>query len=221
MTTLLNEEIELDIPSWVTDLSSFRRWLDQPDFPENLPIWWLRGKVWVDMSREQGFSHNQVRTAITTALWQLVADTAAGILWSEGMFLANSEIGLGGNPDAFFTSHEAMDAGRVALIEGREGGVVEVHGTPDMVLEVVSRNSIKKDTQTLFEAYWAARISEYWLVDARKGPIRFEIWRRTEEGYVAARKRDGWLKSNVFGKLFRLVASTDRSGLPTYRLESR
>jgi hypothetical protein len=157
MTTLINEEIELDIPPWVTDLNSFRRWLDQPDFPENLPIWWLRGHVWIDVSKETS-SHNLVRGAITSALWQLVEVGELGLLCGSGMFLANSAGDFGGNPVTFFTSHEAMDAGRVSLVEGREGGVVEVHGTPDMVLEVISRSSVKKDTKILFEGYWEADI---------------------------------------------------------------
>jgi Uma2 family endonuclease len=221
MTTLINDVAEVEIPSWVTDLDSFCRWLGQPNFPEKIPVWWLRGKVWVNMSREQLFSHNRVRTAITASLWELAEKNELGVLWGDGAFLVSTLGNIAGNPDALFASHESLTTGEVSLTEGTDDGFLEIHGTPEMVLEVISRSSVKKDTKVLFEGYWEAGIAEYWLVDARKPPLRFDIWRHTDEGYVAARKRDGWAKSSVFGKSFRLIASTDRSGLPTYRLESR
>jgi len=71
----------------------------------------------------------------------------------------------------------------------------------------------------LFEAYWKAGIPEYWLVDARKSPPRFDIYRHTPDGYVAARRRDGWVKSAVFGRQFRFVETKDQSGDPAYSLE--
>jgi Uma2 family endonuclease len=221
MSTVVVDDVELDIPSWVTDLHSFRRWLDDPQVPENLPIWWLRGKVWADMSREQLFSHNLVRTEITSTLYQLARDDDLGVMWGEGAFLVNMDGDIAGNPDALFASRDSIASGRVTLVEGSAEGYLEIHGSPDMVLEVVSRSSVKKDTQTLFEAYWEAQVSEYWLVDARKSPLSFDVWKHSPKGYVATRKRDGWVRSNVFGKSFRLIAATDRSGLPTYRLEVR
>jgi Uma2 family endonuclease len=173
------------------------------------------------MSREQLFSHNVVRTAITSVLWQLVVDGEVGVIWSDGAFLSNPDADIAGKPDLIFAAHESLASGRVALAEGRERGFVEITGTPDMVLEVVSRSSITKDKKDLFEAYWQAGIPEYWLVDARRNPTVFDIWKHAPSGYVAARKRDSWLKSNVFGKSFRLTEKTDKSELPTYRLEVR
>ena len=41
----------------------------------------------------------------------------------------------------------------------------------------------------------------------------------TAKGYAAARKQDGWLKSAVFGKSFRLVRGTDATGNPEFTLE--
>ena len=221
MSTVVVDSVELDIPSWVTDLNAFRRWLDDPEFPEKLPVWWLRGKVWVDMSKEQAFSHNRVRTRITSVLDQLVADEDLGVLWSDGMFLANLDADIAGNPDAIYVSHESIAKRRVTLVKGVHGGVVEVDGTPDMVLEVVSRSSVKKDTRDLFESYWQAGIPEYWLVNARTSPATFDIWRHTAKGYSAVRKKDGWVKSSVFAKSFCLVEYKDRSNLPAYRLEVR
>ena len=82
------------------------------------------------------------------------------------------------------------------------------------VLEVLSDSSVEKDIVILFDAYWQAGIAEYWLVDARKGPVRFDIYRHTSKGYVATRKQAGWVKSAVFSKSFRL---SQRQGPLGYR----
>jgi Uma2 family endonuclease len=219
--TVIVDDIELDIPSWVKDLNSFREWVDDPDFPEKVPVWWLRGKVWADMSREQLFSHNVVRTAITSVLWQLLVEKENGVIWSDGAYVSNPDADIAGKPDMIFASHESLAEGRVALAEGRERGFVEIVGAPDMVLEVVSKSSVTKDKRDLFEAYWLAGISEYWLVDARQTPAVLGIWKHSANGYVAGKKSAGWIKSKVFDQSFRLIEKTDRSKLPTYRLEVR
>jgi Uma2 family endonuclease len=78
-----------------------------------------------------------------------------------------------------------------------------------MVLEIVSEGSVRKDNVTLKQAYWEAGAREYWLVDARKEPLTFDVFRHTAKGYVGTRKQGGWLKSSVFGKSFRLTQQID------------
>jgi Uma2 family endonuclease len=93
--------------------------------------------------------------------------------------------------------------------------------SPDMVLEVVSPGSTHKDRVTMRQAYWEAEIREYWVVDALKAPLQFDIFRYTTRGYVATRKQDGWLKSAVFGKSFRLTQQQNALGHPEYTLAVR
>ena len=61
MATIVAETCQFSLPGWVTDIDAFRRWVDAPDFPEEGNIWWLRGEVWADMSREQIFTHLAVK----------------------------------------------------------------------------------------------------------------------------------------------------------------
>jgi Uma2 family endonuclease len=106
-------------------------------------------------------------------------------------------------------------------LEGREGGYTELQGSPDMVLEVVSRSSKRKDTKTLKKAYWEAGIREYWLVQARNEPLEFTIFRRAARGYAATRPVGGWTKSAVFGKSFRLTRKMYARRQPIFSLETR
>ena len=53
MITVVNETGQVDVPPWVSDLDAFRRWTNLEDFPDDGRICYLKGNVWVDMSREQ------------------------------------------------------------------------------------------------------------------------------------------------------------------------
>ncbi|HZU36585.1 MAG TPA: hypothetical protein VFA18_11780 [Gemmataceae bacterium] len=57
-------------------------------------------------------------------------------------------------------------------------------------------------------------------MDARQVPLKFDILRHTAKGYVATRKQDGWMKSAVFGKAFRLTQQVNQLGHPEYTLEA-
>jgi Uma2 family endonuclease len=220
MATFITESDQVSVPEWVKDLASFRRWADSEDFPEAGRICYFNGEVWVDMSKEQIFTHVLVKTRIAAVLSALVAETRGGLFLGDGVMLSNVDADIVVIPDAVFASHAARQD-RVRLLEGRRGGYVEMEGSPDMVLEVVSDSSVRKDMQQLRQDYWTADIREYWLVDARKEPLLFDILRHTPKGYRATPKKDGWIKSAVFGKAFRLTQRTSDYGDPEYTLETR
>jgi Uma2 family endonuclease len=221
MVRIVDESTRIGVPGWVTDIESFRRWVEEDDFPRGHPVWWLKGEVWIDLSNEQVFSHLLVKTEITMVLGPLAKTEQLGLFLGDRVLLSNFAAEVSGNPDAMFFSHEALDSDRVRLIEGKRGGYTEIHGSPDMVLEVVSTSSVEKDYEVLRQAYWEADVPEYWLVDARKEPLKFDILRHTARGYVASRKQDGWVRSAVFGKSFRLTEGRDHHGHPAFTLSVR
>jgi Uma2 family endonuclease len=213
---------EVKIPASVRDHASYRRWARSDDFPERGRFAFLDGTIWVDMTMEQIFTHNAVKTEITRALATIVQQEQLGYLFSDGTLLSHVGAGLSTEPDACYVSYAAVKTKRVRWIKGATTGYVEVEGTPDLALEVVSDSSVEKDTVILRELYWRAGVPEYWLVDARASPARLEILRYQPRGYVLARKRpEGWLKSAVFGRSFRLLQATDPLGHPQFTLEIR
>jgi Uma2 family endonuclease len=54
-----------------------------------------------------------------------------------------------------------------------------------------------------------AGVPEYWLIDARGDEIDFPVLHRRKTGYAAVPQRDGWQKSKVFGRWFRLTRQKD------------
>jgi Uma2 family endonuclease len=209
---------QIRVPAWVVDLESFRQWTRTEEFPTGVRVDYLAGEVWVDMSKEQVFSHNQVKTEYVFVIVGLVKADRLGRFFADGLRVTCKPANLSAVPDGTFVSAEAFLTGRVQLVEGRGGGFVELEGTPDMVLEILSPASIQKDTEELRRLYWKAGIPEYWLVDARRDPPRFDILRRSRKGYVAVARQHGWVKSVVFGKSFCLTQQTDEQGYPDYSL---
>jgi hypothetical protein len=221
ITFIGRDEQEIHVPSWVRDIASFRRWTDEDDFPEDVHVWWLKGEVWIDMSKEDIFSHLVVKNAYGYTLTGIAENEQFGLFLPDGLLMSNFAGDISGNPDGTFITNATLLSDRVRLIEGKRGGYVEIQGSPDMVLEVVSGRSLKKDLEVLRRAYWEAGIPEYWLVDARGDRLKFDILRRSARGYLATPKRGGWIKSTVFGRSFRLVRRIGATGYPEYKLEWR
>ena len=131
---------------------------------------------------------------------------------------------LSGVPDGTYVSFDTLRAGRARYVEGKgkdAGGYTQLEGIPDLVIEVVSPSSVDKDTEWLQKAYWEAGIPEYWLIDARRPPLTFDLYRHARRGYITARKSGGWVKSAVLGKSFRLAVEVNGLGHPEYTLEVR
>lgn len=217
MSTIVIAE-QARIPAWVTDHRSFRRWIYSGKFPERGQFFHLNGELWVDLSMES-LDHNQIESVIYAVLCSMVLENKLGRFCPDRMMLTNLEVLLSTEPDGMFLSQHSLRASLVRLKKG--GQSLEVIGTPDMVLEVVSKSTVHKDTVALLDLYYRAGIAEYWLVDSRPNHFRFDIFRPGRRKYVATRKSDGWVKSDVFGKSFKLIRTAGADDTSDYRLEMR
>lgn len=209
---------QVPIPADVKDLQSFRRWARSKAFPRSGRFSYLDRQLWVDTSMEQLITHNRVKTEISVVLAGLVKQEKRGYFFTDRALLSHEHANLSTEPDGVFVSFASLEAKRISFVEGKKVGFVEVEGSADMVLEVVSAHSVRKDTEVLRDLYWRAGIPEYWLVDARRAPIRFDILQRTTRGYVPNRRRQGWVKSAIFSRSFTLQETKDRLGHSEYTL---
>ena len=221
MTTIHLDSNSIHVPVWVNDLESFRRWVHSDESPETSLVFFLAGEVWVDMTKEQIFSHVRLKQEFYRVLGTLAKVERQGDFFPDGLLLTNPEADLSGNPDGTFVASDSFRTGRVRLIEGVDSGYVELDGSPDMVLEVVSDSSVTKDTQLLRDLYWMAGIREYWIADGRGERADLTILRRAARGYTTIRKSAGWMKSTVFSKSFRLSSQIDSLGHPEFLLDVR
>jgi len=216
-----NEDLEgvaIDIPAAAHTLAGFRAWALSDEVPEKRRVCFLRGRVIVDMSKEEILTHAAVKTEVAIIMGQLVRGIDFGDFYINGVLLTNIEADVSNNPDMMAISWANLESGKTRYIAAKKNREVEIEGSPDWVLEIVSASSQIKDTRDLRQAYHRAGIREYWLIDARGEEIDFQILSWRKPGYVAVPIREGWQRSKVFGRHFQLTRARDRRGGWRYEL---
>jgi Uma2 family endonuclease len=206
------------VPYWVQDLPTFRKWTLSDDFPDEGEIAFLDGRLWVDPAMERDI-HNQIKTVITIVLGSIIMAAKLGRFYGDNMRLVHPEAQLSTEPDAMFVMWESLQRRRVQLKLGNHS--LELIGSPDMVLEVVSPTSVEKDTKHLVDLYYRAGVREYWLINPLGKTLDFKIYRRGTKKFSLVRHQDGWLQSAVFDRSFRLREESTDLELSEFVLETR
>src|SRR5262249_15185108 len=150
-------------------LEGFREWVTSAEFPENLRASFIDQELWIDMSPEELETHSKVKEAVGRTVGNLNEELDLGEFFPDGVQVTNAAANLSTEPDGTLVKWRSYRLGKVHLVprKDEQGMYIELQGTPDWVLEIVSRWSVQKDTQLLRAAYHRARIPEYWLIDAR------------------------------------------------------
>lgn len=223
-TIALASDEPVHIPAGVSDLDRFRQWMHSDEFPQRWKVTFVKGEIILDMSPQEITTHAWVRRDVQGVLWNHVTDNKSGHLHPDGTMFVNEEAGVSTEPDLMFCSWESLRSGPVSYRESTKKNerFVEVTGSPDMVLEVVSDSSVRKDNETLFERYFHAGVLEYWLIDARGDEVDFQLLVRGDQGFEAVNPdTEGLHRSPVFAADFRLTRESDPVGSPFYHLEIR
>jgi Uma2 family endonuclease len=221
-TVLLDQEIE--IPT-IRDLAEFRQWALSDVFPERGRIDYIDGRIEVDMSPEDFFTHGTLKTRVASEVADRVEELDLGHTLIGETRISSIPGNVSAEPDVVVISHAAFDDGRASLVAkatGEPDRFVEVEGAPDLIVEIISDSSVKKDTQRLPRAYFAAGVSEFWLIDARDEELVFVIHRRGESAFVPATvDDDGYQRSDVLDASYQLERGRHARGHWVYKLRMR
>ena len=224
-THTISFEDRIEIPLDLRTLDEFRAWTHSDDFPEQGRIDYIDGRIEVDMSPENAFAHGTPKVAITEVLNPFATENDFGWLFSDRTRIVSLEANLSAEPDLVFITEASLADGRVKPIPGKSGSnenddnIVEFEGGPDLIVEIVSNSSVKKDTVRLPKAYFAAGVREYWLVDVRRGQMLFTIHTRSKTKFVPqVADADGLQASSVLNARFLLTRRKSPSGRWRYRL---
>ena len=222
MASCLFLEHDFAVPMDVRTLDDFRHWALSDEFPESGRIDFIAGTIAIDMSPENAFTHSTPKNEIVRMLGNLLKEARIGYLFSDRMRCSSVAADLSAEPDVVFVSHEAMDSGRVRMIKqkgGGQGDFIEIEGPPDLVVEIVSKSSVAKDTKRLPKAYFKAGVAEYWLIDARRNELSSILYIRGKGKFVAQpHDRQGFQRSRVLKRRLRLDRQHDSRGNWQYDL---
>ena len=223
MATVLLD-LEVEIPT-IRNLAEFRQWALSDAFPERGRIDYIAGRIEVDMSPEDFFTHGTLKSEIAAEVKDRVDELDLGHTLIAETRISSVPGDVSAEPDVVVITHEAFDYGRVRLVpkaSGEPDRFVEVEGGPDLIVEIVSDSSVKKDTKRLPPAYFAAGVQELWLIDARGKELVFQIHRRGDAGFEAVHVDDeGYQRSEVLDAAYLLERSRHQRGHWIYRLHQR
>jgi Uma2 family endonuclease len=218
---ILDEDFQ--IPAEVFTLGRFRQWSQSDRFPEQGRIDYLNGVVEVDLSPENLYSHGVVKTAIAAELYVQIVKTGRGNVFGDRTRVVSVAAELSAEPDVVVVLWESLRGGRVREVpasSGAPGQFVELEGAPDLIVEIVSDRSVRKDRETLPGTYAAAGVRELWTVDARGGELQFEVRVLGRSGYqLLPVDGEGWVSSSLLGQSCRLVRRPGELSRWAYELE--
>ena len=163
----------------------FLAWADEDTLAE-----WVDGKVVMTSPASAQHQYLAIFLATTLSTYVTIHDLGTVLTGPFQMKLARS----GREPDVLFVAKEHLARLQPTLLQG----------PADLVVEIVSDESVARDRGTKFEEYREAGIPEYWLLDPRIEQAefyhvdergRYQLAPVDEEGVYRSRVIPGlWLR---------------------------
>ncbi len=224
-TVLLEDHAQIEIPT-IRNLAEFRTWALSDVFPQRGRIDYIGGRIEIDMSPEDYYTHGTLKSRVARAIGDRVDELDLGDILIAETRISDVPADLSAEPDMVVISYQTFDDGKARLVPkaSREADrYVEVEGSPDLIVEIVSDSSVQKDTERLPVAYYQAGVREYWLIDARSPQeLSFQILRRGETAFEATPlETDGYQRCEVLDAWYLLERTRHPRGHWIYELKSR
>jgi len=141
----------------------FLDWADEDTLAE-----WVDGEI--AMTSPASVRHQLLKSFILSVLAPFVAIHDLGIILDAPfqMKLPTS----GREPDIFY----------IAKAHAARLRPTYVNGPADLVIELISDESVDRDRRIKFEEYQAGGVREYWLIDPRSGHERADFYQLDDDG---------------------------------------
>ena len=162
-------------------------------------------------------SHGYLKSLLGSEICAMVRQKQLGKVLIDRALFAHRGAELGSEPDVLFCSYAAIESGRVRFVERVPGSgrFLSVQGSPDLLVEIISDSSVRKDMVQLRADYFTAGVREYWILDARQQPLVFHLLTRGDpatDWTEAAPAADGTRRSPVLDRRVSIVRGTDPIG---------
>ena len=181
---------------------SFEQFL-RTDFGEGSRVEWVDGEV-VHMAPVSN-EHSDIQTFLTSLVRSFVDAHRLGEVRCEPFVMKLGKNLPGRSPDVLFVS--AANRSRLKK--------QALFGPADLVIEIVSPDSRKRDREQKFSEYQQAGVNEYWIIDpGRKVAEIFSLDARQQFQQIGLDK-DGTLRSRVLPGLWLRADWLWESPLPS------
>ena len=141
---------------------------------EDVHAEWVNGEVIVQMPPKP--RHQQVVAFLLRLLGDFIELFRLGRLLPAPLEMRATPDGPAREPDLLFVAQEHLER----LTEAR------LSGPADLVVEVVSDDSVARDRADKFYEYQAAGVREYWIIDPRPGYERADFYVLDDKGRYRA-----------------------------------
>lgn len=176
----------------------FHDWLDEDKRAE-----WVDGEI-IEMS-PSNLGHQEILSFLHLWIGLFVDRFRLGRVYLPPTLMHLPSRPSGREPDLIFVAHEHLDRLRRTYIDG----------PADLVVEIVSPDSIVRDGRDKLAEYEAAGIPEYWIIDELRDEARFYVLDSAGRYRRAPVSEDGIYASAVLTGLRLRVSWLWRRPLPT------
>jgi Uma2 family endonuclease len=190
--------MQMVMPTSVSPLNDLNGWPNQggwryedyqrlPDDGKRYEI--IKGVLYV--ANAPSIEHQFTVSEIHFALKLFVREKQLGQVFTAPLEVHLSEISRPVQPDVLFISTARQPPFGAKIFEG----------APDLIVEVVSPSSIRLDRKTKFDAYEAAGVAEYWIVDTKTRSVEVYTLARGEYAVHGQYTGDEVIASALFPEL--------------------
>lgn len=101
--------------------------------------------------------------------------------------------------DVFLDNHNAPQPDLVFVSTGKKALVTDdgIMGPPDLVVEIISPSSVKRDRMDKMRLYGKHRIPEFWLIDPNNTSVEVYVFQEGDYGVFALAAQTGTVQSGV------------------------
>jgi len=162
---------------------------------------WVDGKV--ELMSPVSVDHDQL-TGWIYGLLRWITDTdSIGRIFASEVMVRLPEQSRRRLPDLKFVAQERLDIVQKNCIEG----------APDLIVEVVSPDSVARDYRDKYQDYLAAGVREYWIVDPLSQSVEVHVLKGKK--YVPLVEIDGVVTSTVIPQFKLRPAGLWKQPLPS------
>ncbi len=152
-----------------------------------------------DEKRYEILSGELIEMSSPSSEHQIITGNLSSLIW---VFLKENNLGqmIPSPIDVIFDENNTFQPDIVFISNENKQIIQErgIFGAPDMVVEILSKSTKKKDRGLKFKAYKKFGVREYWLVDPGKRSMEVFVLEKSEFTLYCSVHNDDPLKSRIF-----------------------